>query len=370
MRAEWQTKTLGEVLTLEYGKPLPKEDRGDNGLYSAYGANGIKCRTNQYFYDKPSIIVGRKGSAGEVTLTEDKFWPLDVTFYATFDQEKYDLKFLYLALKSLNLQQYAKGVKPGINRNDVYQIEFAFPPLEEQKQIIALLDEAFEGIAIAEANVEKNLANARELFESTVNRTFFDHGESWDADRLGNVCENLDSQRVPITKSKRKKGDIPYYGASDVVDYVQDYLFNEDLLLVSEDGANLLARTYPIAFSISGKTWVNNHAHVLRFKNIYAQKFIQYYLNSISLEPYVSGMAQPKLNQKSLNSIQVPQPAIGKQKEAVEIIDAVYAQVQRLQDIYKLKLKNLTDLKQSLLEKAFSGELMAEKADFEKVAAE
>jgi len=113
----------------------------------------------------------------------------------------------------------------------------------------------------------------------------------WPTKSLNEICENLDSKRVPITKSKRKSGNIPYYGASGVVDHVDDYLFDEDLLLVSEDGANLLARTYPIAFSITGKTWVNNHAHVLRFEKEVTRRFAEYYFNSISLEPYVSGMA-------------------------------------------------------------------------------
>ena len=94
----------------------------------------------------------------------------------------------------------------------------------------------------------------------------------------------------------------------EFVDYVDDYIFDEDLLLVSEDGANLLARTYPIAFPISGKNWVNNHAHVLRFENMATQKFVEYYLNSIRLDDYVSGMAEPKLNQKMLNSILITLP--------------------------------------------------------------
>ncbi len=132
--------------------------------------------------------------------------------------------------------------------------------------------------------------------------------EGWELKKLIEVCENLDSKRVPITQNKRIAGNIPYYGASGIVDYVEDYLFDEELLLISEDGANLLARTYPIAFSISGKTWVNNHAHVLRFDNMRTQAFVEYYFNSIKLNDYVSGMAQPKLNQKSLNSIQIPIP--------------------------------------------------------------
>jgi len=159
MREGWEIKALGEVIRLEYGKPLPKEDRHNDGKYAAYGANGVKCRTNSYFFDKPSIIVGRKGSAGEVTLTRGNFWPLDVTYFVTFDEKRYDLIFLYHCLKSLRLTKLAKGVKPGINRNDVYQIEFSFPPLPEQKHIVTILDKAFEGIDKAIANTEKNLAN-------------------------------------------------------------------------------------------------------------------------------------------------------------------------------------------------------------------
>ena len=241
-------------------------------------------------------------------------------------------------------------------------IDVTFPPLPEQKRIVAILDEAFAGIATAVANTEKNLANARELFESYLSAVFSQQGEGWKERSLADVCVNLDSKRVPITKSKRMSGEIPYYGASGVVDHVADYIFDEDLLLVSEDGANLLARTYPIAFSISGKSWVNNHAHVLRFDAIESQRFIEYYLNSISLEPYVSGMAQPKLNQKALNSIKVPFPPFDKQRVVVEKLDEIASGKRQLSDIHRQKLNALSGLRQSLLQKAFSGELTAGKA--------
>ncbi|MHA7855339.1 restriction endonuclease subunit S [Marinobacter shengliensis] len=237
------------------------------------------------------------------------------------------------------------------------------PPLPEQKRIVAILDEAFEGIDTAIANTEKNLANARELFESFLKQAFSNRG--WPTKYLSEVAENLDRKRIPITKAKRKSGNIPYYGASGVVDHVVDYLFDEDLLLVSEDGANLLARTYPIAFSISGKSWVNNHAHVLRFSNIESQKFVESYLNSISLRPYVSGMAQPKLNQKALNSIPVPFPSLTVQEEIVGKLEDISASTSRLLTVGAQKLQALRELKQSLLQKAFSGELTGELAEKE-----
>lgn len=135
------------------------------------------------------------------------------------------------------------------------------------------------------------------------------------------IAENCDSMRKPVTSGNREAGEYPYYGASGIVDYVSDYIFDGDYLLVSEDGANLLARSTPIAFSISGKNWVNNHAHVLRFETYATKRYVEFYLNSIDLSPWISGGTQPKLNQKNLNKINIPLPPLEEQKRIVGILD-------------------------------------------------
>jgi type I restriction enzyme S subunit len=169
MRTTWEEKPVGDILQLEYGKPLNEADRDPNGRFPVYGANGEKDRTDKFYHDKPSIIVGRKGSAGEVNLTEEKFWPLDVTYFVTFDERRHDLRFLYYLLTALELTKLAKGVKPGINRNQIYSTNTKVPPLAEQQRIVGILDEAFAGISTAKANTERNLQNGRALFESGVN---------------------------------------------------------------------------------------------------------------------------------------------------------------------------------------------------------
>jgi len=134
--------------------------------------------------------------------------------------------------------------------------------------------------------------------------------------------------RKPVKKSERNPGIIPYYGASGIVDYVDSYIFDGDYLLISEDGANLLARVTPIAFSVSGKIWVNNHAHVLKFENWVTQEFVKNIINMMDISYYVTGSAQPKLNQANLNSIEIPFPEIAIQEEIVTQLENEYELIQ------------------------------------------
>jgi type I restriction enzyme, S subunit len=348
---------VGKHLRLQYGKPLLESDRNPAGSYPAYGANGVKARSDRFLRDEPSIIIGRKGSAGEVTLSENRYWPLDVTYFLDFDRTRHDLRYLFYLLTWLDLPKLAKGVKPGLNREDVYNLVAPFPSLAVQHRIVALLDDAFEGIAAVMVRTEQNVLNANDLFRVARKALFSNRDPSWTIQSIAAICENLDGRRRPVTKRDRVPGDVPYYGASGVVDHVEGHLFDEDLLLVSEDGANLLARTYPIAFSISGPSWVNNHAHALRFPDKRTQKYVEHYLNSIDLEPYVTGMAQPKLNQGALNKIPVPMAPVDRQAEIVASLEQLHLESQDLLTVLERKLAVLVELKQSLLARAFGREL-------------
>jgi len=151
----------------------------------------------------------------------------------------------------------------------------------------------------------------------------FENEPMWDRKTFNKISDNLDNLRIPLTANMRIKGSIPYYGASGIIDYVKDFIFNEDLLCISEDGANLVVRTYPIAFSISGKTWVNNHAHVLKFKNKYTQIIVENYLNFIKIDDYLTGMAQPKLNKAMLNKIPIPLPEKKEQEKIAKCLSSI-----------------------------------------------
>lgn len=238
--------------------------------------------------------------------------------------------FHFLDSQYLKLRQISSGdgTRGGLNLKMIRSFEVPVPPLEVQQEIVRLLD----ACAQLERRMEDNLR--REL---DARKKQYEHyrGELLRIDSavptkpLEEVTVDRNGLRKPITKGNRVAGRTPYYGASGIVDYVEGYTHSGDFLLVSEDGANLRTRTYPIAFQIHGENWVNNHAHVLEIENPATRKLIEYYLNSISLEPYISGAAQPKLTKQKLSSIEIPFPELAVQEEIVAKLDALSGQ-QRL----------------------------------------
>jgi type I restriction enzyme S subunit len=381
MMQGWEIKKLGEVCDLKSGttiSPSLEREEGDV-LYVKVGdmnlpENEIEINTSSRFVNSNEIkaiqivpvgavIFPKRGGAIATNKKRKVIRPtiVDLNTMAIIPTNKLDNEYFYYWFQMIDLNEISNGTTiPQINNYSFDDIYIKYPKsLPEQQRIVSILDECFAAIDKVKANAEQNLKNAKELFESYL-QGVFENG-NWETKTLNQISENLDSKRIPITKNQRISGNIPYYGASGVVDYVADYIFDEDILCVSEDGANLLARTYPIAFSIAGKTWVNNHAHVLRFPNITTQKFVEVYINSIRIDDFVSGMAQPKLNQAMLNKIPIPLPSINEQQTIVRQLDALRAETQKLEAVYEKKISDLEELKKSILQKAFAGELKTDK---------
>lgn len=253
---------------------------------------------------------------------------------------KGSFRYIFYAMECINFEATTHA-RHWISKYSLFEIPL--PPLPVQEEIVKVLDRFAEYAAALQAELQAELQARKEQYEYYRNLllTFNSSacgcgtdddqeikvttwgGRSYDIawKTMGDICRNMDKMRKPITAAKRKAGSYPYYGASGIVDYVDNYIFDGEYLLISEDGANLKARSMPIAFPISGKCWVNNHAHVLKFENQYTQKFIQYYINMINISKYISGAAQPKLNQENLNSIRVPIPPLELQKKIVAILD-------------------------------------------------
>lgn len=374
---EWFETTLGESFQTVTGNTPPKSngdlygdaipfvkppELNDGEVESA--TDGLSEQGSKVARIAPvgSTLVSCIGNLGKIGLTTASV-AFNQQINAIFPAPSIAIpEFVYFLTRSPQFRGQLLAMSSGttvpiVNKTRFNSIKVLLPTLDEQKRIVAVLDQTFAALDRARAHAEANLADAAALLLNWVSAIFAAGKDTWPEKSLVDICENLDRLRVPITKSDREAGSIPYYGASGVVDHVATHIFDEDLLLVSEDGANLLARTYPIAFSITGKAWVNNHAHVLRFEDLDTQEFVRLYLNSISLEPFVSGMAQPKLNQKALNSIPVPFPDIAEQRKIVGQAREVGEASERARVSYDLKLTDLANLRQSLLQRAFSGAL-------------
>jgi type I restriction enzyme S subunit len=175
------------------------------------------------------------------------------------------------------------------------------------------------------------------------------------------ITINYDGKRIPITSSARKPGVFPYYGASGIIDYVDGYLFDGDYLLIAEDGANLLSRSTPIAFEANGKFWVNNHAHIVQVPGeLIPLSYLKEYFNFTDLRFYISGSAQPKLNQKNLNRIEIPLAPLNEQRRIVAKIEALKARSQRVKEELEAIPALLDQFRQSVLAAAFRGDLTAD----------
>ena len=157
----------------------------------------------------------------------------------------------------------------------------------------------------------------------------FDIPENWVWARFGTAMINRDAERIPLSVNEREKLQkiYDYYGASGVIDKVDRYLFSNPLLLIGEDGANLLTRSKPIAFIAKGQYWVNNHAHVIDSSDGLLLEYVAVYINAINLAPYVTGTAQPKMNQEKMNSILIPIPPTGEQFRIVQKINQIFSVV-------------------------------------------
>ena len=176
--------------------------------------------------------------------------------------------------------------------------------------------------------------------------------QEWEVKRLGLVCNFLDNQRIPIKDVDRlgMHGPYPYYGASGIIDYVNDYIFDDELILLGEDGANIINRSTPLAFMVEGKIWVNNHAHVLRPIEPNNRFYICSYLESISYDKYNTGTAQPKLNREVCEKILIPVPPMEEQRKIAEILgmwDEAIEKQSRL--IEKLELRKRALMRRLLI---------------------
>lgn len=229
------------------------------------------------------------------------------------------------------------SLSPTINWGTLKHQEFVLPPQSIQDDLSELFDFSYDLV-----QKQNRLLERLEALKQSKLRSSFSK-DACEKVRISDVSDNLDNKRIPIKKSNRTSGDYPYYGASGIVDYVSEYIFDEPVLLISEDGENLNSRKLPIAYEVDEKCWVNNHAHVLRITNG-CRYLIAEYLNSHDLSDYITGGTRPKITKGMLGDIQIYQPQkdmIPQVRKELRLIDKVVSDTKEKTEANRKLLKVL-----------------------------
>ena len=351
--SEWQACTLSDVLKFGNGKSRPKE----SGEIPVYGGNGILDYTNCSNYSDETIVIGRVGAYCGATYYENQeIWVSDNALSAKALYGN-DTKFLYYFLKNLDLNQFAQGSShPLLTQTLLNSIEVGIPSsLPEQKAIASVLSSLDDKIDLLHRQNKILEAMAETLFrqwfiEDTAGKT--------ELITLGEMIEIHDSKRIPLSKlerDKKKNGSImyPYYGAAKIMDYVDDYIFDGDYLLLGEDGTVQDENGYPILQRANGKFWVNNHAHVLSAKAPYNNFFLWCLLSKTNVEKAVTGAVQPKINQENLRKLDFVK---FDELKVLDFNDITSSMLNKL-NTNNLQIQTLENLRDTLLPKLMSGEV-------------
>lgn len=371
---DWEQRKFGEI----YERAGQKNDL-------TYGIDKIISVANMYF--KKDVIVGseeylktynvfklgdiafeghtnkeyRYGRFVENTIGDgivshifDVFTPkinLDLNFWKDL------IKYEPIMGPILRRCTKASRMMSNLTTKEFLEEQILCPTLEEQKFIGEFIVSLDKNITLHQRKLEhlnlKKKALLQKLFPKNGERypelRFPGFTDAWEQCKLGDIVDFLDGQRKPLKESERIKGKYPYYGASGIIDYINDYLFDENLVLLSEDGANIIDRNYPVCFIATGKYWVNNHAHVLKVKTGVIDKFICESLERLDYTKFNTGTAQPKLNQDICQKIIITIPNESEQKCISEFL----VRINNIITLHQRKLEHLQLQKKALLQQMF-----------------
>ncbi|MCX5618050.1 restriction endonuclease subunit S [Bombella sp. TMW 2.2543] len=301
-----------------------------------------------------SVLFSSRAPIGHIAINSVPM-ATNQGFKSFLPSNRLDANFLYWWLNhnKAHLQAMGSGATfKELSKSAIQRISIPLPPLSEQKRIAAILDKAYDLCQLRRHALKKLDVLGEAIFHDMFGH-IEQHNKNIHITKLENIVDILDNMRRPITKKDRTPGIFPYYGATGILDYVDNYIFNEPLVLLGEDGAKW-GKLEKSAYPISGKTWVNNHAHVLKpNRKKIIDSFLIFFLNKTDLTPFISGTTVPKLNQKNTRQIPIPLPPLAEQ----ERFAARIAKLEALQEHHRQALAKQEMLFQSLQQRAFRGEL-------------
>ncbi|MGL5904935.1 MAG: restriction endonuclease subunit S [Cetobacterium sp.] len=332
------------------------------------------------------IIITTRGSIGNVGLFHDalKFEHIRINSGMVIlrnEDRSINTKYFYQLLKSSETKEKFKilssgTAQPQLPIKDLKKLQLILPPIETQEKIASILSSLDDKIEI---NNEMN-KTLEEMAQTLFKRWFIDFDfpnengepyrssggkmvdselgeipEGWKIGSLEEIVDNFDTKRKPLSKKERdtKEKKYPYYGAAGIIDYVDNYLFNGEYILLGEDGTVITNEGTPILNFINEKFWVSNHAHVIKAKEKFNNDFVHYLLRNTNVSHIVTGAVQPKINQKNLNGLKILIPKI-KEISEFGILVSNFTKMLRNNNS---EINSLTQIRDALLPKLMSGEI-------------
>ena len=359
---DWTSTELGNTLTLKYGKGLHAKNRM-HGSVPVYGSNGIVGWHNSPLIKKAGIIVGRKGSAGNVHYSSKPFFPIDTTFYITDEDTNLNLKFLYYFLKHLNLKRILGDVGvPGLNREMAYREIISYPTniIEQQKiaHILSTVQRAIE-------QQERLIQVTTELKKALMHKLFTEGSrgekqketdiglvpESWEVVEIGDIFKFSSGKTRPqnTNKEKTKSFQIPVYGGNGILGFTDQVLLNKQVLILGRVGEYC-----GCAHLTEERCWVSDNALYSReIKRQVNLEFIRNYFEHLNFNQYSNKMGQPLITQGIIEKVKFGLPTETEQNEIANIFTTVDSKI----EFHQKKFYLLKDLFKTLLHQLLTAQI-------------
>jgi len=381
----WAASPLGDLVDIldRLRKPITKRDR-KAGPYPYYGATGILDHVDGYLFDEPLVLIGEDGAkwepgANSAFAIDGKTWVNNHAHVIRPLREKVLDGWLIYYLNGADLMPFISGMTvPKLNQGRLREIPIPLPPLEEQQRIVAVLDEAFEGLARARVHAEANLQNARELFESYAGSVFRPHDdpeESAYSTMVGAVCDIQSGAGFPLQYQGEKNGDFPFYKVSDMNLPGNEWELHSANHYVSDKvRLELRARIFPqdsIVFPKVGGAIATNKKRIIQVagcvdNNVMGlipdqakvvPEYLHEWLRAFDIYEFSNKANPPSITQGTVFGWPLRVPSRDEQMQVVATAVELREHTETLRKSYEDRMQDLDDLRQSLLQKAFAGKL-------------
>ena len=335
--ANWKFDIITNIADITTGC-RDTQDNKVNGRFPFFVRSPIVERIDVADFDCEAVLTAGDGvGTGKVFHYINGKFAAHQRVYVMSNFKDVDGRYFYYYFSNnfgKEVEKYtAKSSVDSVRRDMIAEMEFPYPPLPEQKEIVKALLDFDEHIDNLTELIEKKKAVRDGALEDLINgKTRLDgfRGD-WNSCKINDVADFFDNLRIPVTKNQRMPGNTPYYGANGIQDYVSGYTHDGEFILIAEDGANDLLN-YPVTYA-SGKIWVNNHAHVLAgIKSVADTKFLSYLLKKVDYTAVLVGGTRAKLNGKTLKNIEITLPeSISEQQAIAQVLSAMDEEIESLE---------------------------------------